>query len=282
MTTAAVQHFLARCVVDPPFLELARSDLQRALSGLDLTGQERREFLGLDLNRVRTFAGFVTKVQNNTLWHTFPYTRLLVDHYGLDLDLFSAYQAQHQCDRTDRVDRTQRTRHFAAFFPGWLASIGTTHYPGLLDLFQHERIWFEQRLALQASLPDQGRPIDPALLDQEGRAADSLVPWIRGLLLIESFDHDPAHVIQALQTGGPALADLTALPRLLAYWGDRDSLQLRIFEVDVHLCELLGRVDGGHTVGQLLPADDNPLRAALRTAVRRMAEVGVLTFHEED
>ncbi|MFG2987314.1 hypothetical protein ACGFYQ_39795 [Streptomyces sp. NPDC048258] len=281
MTTAAVQQFLARCVVDPPFLVLARNDLQGALSGLDLTGQERQEFLSLDLNRVRTFAGFVTKVQNNTLWHTFPYTRLLVDHYGLDLELFSAYQAQHQCDRADQVDRTERTRHFAAFFPGWVASIGATRYPGLLDLFQHERLWFEQRLALQVAVPDQGRPVDPAILDRDARAADRLVPRIRGLLLIESFRHDPDRVIQALQTGRRTLADLTELPRLLAYWGDRDSLQLRIFEVDVHLCDLLDRVDGRHTLGQLLPAGD-PLRSALRTVVRRMAKVGVLTFHEGD
>ncbi|MFD9044010.1 hypothetical protein [Streptomyces bottropensis] len=279
MTTAAVQLFLARCVVDPPFLELARNDLQRALSGLDLTGRERQEFLSLDLNRVRTFAGFVTKVQNNTLWQMFPYTRLLVDHYGLDLKLFSAYQAQHQCDRANQVDRIERTRHFAAFFPGWLASIGATHYPGLLDLFQHERLQFEQQVALQAAASDQGPPVDPALLDRDTRTVDRLVPQIRGLLLIESFRHDPARIIQALETDRQALADLPALPRLLAYWGDRDSLQLRVFEVDVYLRDLLGLVDGRHTLGQLLPAGD-PLRAALRTGLCRMADAGVLTFHE--
>jgi hypothetical protein len=279
MTSAAVQQFLARCVVDPPFLQKAREDLEKAISGLDLTSPERRDFLTLDLDRLSTFVGLITKVQNNGLWQTFPQTRLLVDQYGLDLDLFSSYHAQHQCDRADQTGRTNRAQHFAAFFPSWLASIGASRYPGLLDLFQHERLCFEQRLALQAETPEAAPNSNVALFDQEEGVVDRLIPKVRDLLLIEFFHHDPGEIIHALETDRKALANLREIPRVLAYWGDRQSFRIRIFEVDPELHGLLGRVDGIHSLGHLLPAEE-PLRSALRAVVRQMTQVGVLNLRE--
>ncbi len=276
MTSSAVQQFLARCVVDPPFLKLAREDLDIALAGFDLTAQERRDFLDLDLGRVRTFAGLVTKVQNNGLWQIFPHTRLLVDHYGLDLDLFSAYQENHQRDRANQIDRIERIRHFAVFFGQWFDSFDATSYPCLRDVFQHEHLWFEQRHSLRREERLPARTRD-SLIHSNDEVVDRCIPALRGVVLTAFFRYNPASVIHRLELDPATLAGLAPQPRYLTYWGDRDSLRMRIFEVDPALRGFLNGVDGRRLLGELLPVAE-PLRSGLRQAVRDMALTGMIAL----
>lgn len=279
MSGVAVQQFLARCLVDPHFFDKARADLDSALGCFGLTEDERQDFRRFDLDRVRSFAGLVTKVQNNGLWQTFPSTRLLMDRYALDLELFAAYRVQHQHDRADAASHVTRTRHFAAFFRDWLAEQGPDRYPGLLDVFQHERLWLEHRLALKSEEPMPART--PAgFLAHDDQFLDGLVPAVRGLLFTEFFQYNPAEVVQALNADPAAIEELEPYPRYLAYWGDRACLKMRIFEVDATLLDLLERVDGTSVLGSLFPRAD-PQRRGVRQAVREMAAVGVLTLREE-
>lgn len=283
MSGRSVQQFLARCVVDPPFFEAAIADLEAALASFDLTEQERLDFARLDLGRVRSFAGLITKVQNNGLWHTFPSTRLLIDHYGLDLELFTDYRLQHQLDRgAAPVDHTERTRHFAAFFPEWVAARGVHRWPGLLDVFHHERMWLEQRLAL-ADEPGWPNRAPRSLVAEPDSALDRLTLHVRGLVLVEFFAFNPADVVHALAENRNRLDALTPYPRHLAYWGDRDAMRLRVFEIDAVGRNFLERVNGRTSLAELLDGavglrGSTAHRDALRAAVRSMVEVGLLTL----
>lgn len=285
MSTAAVQQFFARCAVDAAFLEAAQADLDASLAGYELTEEERADFAALDLARVRTFVGLVTKVQNNGLWQTFPDTRRLLDRYGLDLRVFADYSAQHQIDRSARsVYQTDRALHFAAFLTDWVTTEGASRWPGLLDVLHHERMWFEQRLALADPAPQPPADVS-STADTSDDALDRAVVATRGLVLVDHFTYNPAEVVRAVRADAPVEA-LTPRPRLLAYWGDRSAMALRIFEVDTAVGSLLCAIDGETPLDALFarllgPASTPANRDVLRGAVRDMVATGVLAVVTE-
>ena len=50
MSQAAVEQVLGKLVVDREFRQLVQADLQKALTGFDLTLEERNSFKGVDLD----------------------------------------------------------------------------------------------------------------------------------------------------------------------------------------------------------------------------------------
>jgi hypothetical protein len=280
VSARGVQQFIARCVVDPPFLDLAANNLSSALADFDLSEQERIDFTTLDLAHVRTFAGLVTKVQNNGLWSTFPTTRLLIDWYGLDLDLFTDYRSQHQHDRcAPDVSHTDRVRHFCDFFAAWVEP-RSNQYLGLLDVFNHERILYGQRLALQ-SVDVTSESVSVAIDTCSDNVIDQLVPEIRGRLDIERFRYNITDLVNAVRNDPASLGGLRANERYLAYWGDWSEMRLRIFEIDEAARALLLGVDGQSALADLLrlaagAGGTASHRNALRSAMRDMMSIGVV------
>ena len=140
-------------------------------------------------------------------------------------------QENHQRDRADRIDRIERIRHFAVFFGQWFDSFDATSYPCLRDVFQHEHLWFEQRHSLRREERLPARTRD-SLIHSNDEVVDRCIPALRGVVLTASFRYNPASVIHRLELDPATLAGLAPQPRYLTYWGDRDSLRMRIFEVD--------------------------------------------------
>jgi hypothetical protein len=276
MSAAVVQQIIARSVVDPTFLDWMNVDMKGALAGYELSGDELKEFRALDLARLDGLIGVVIKVQNNGLWQTFPYTRLAIDYYALDLDFFGDYQAQHQRDRTDaRADYVLRSRHFTSFFSSWLNERDKDTFPCLRDVFLHERALFEHRIALKEPDPDLPQT---ASFDLGEHALLELVPVIRGLLLTERFEYNPGLVIEALSKD----ASLERIPRHdrdIAYWGDLDTSRIRMFEVDGDARSLLDRIDGTRSLQKMLPTSD-AARAHLLQIFREMMKLGVLALRK--
>jgi len=113
MTTDVVNTIVARCLLEPGYLERFERDPRAEVAHLDLDESARHELSSLDCRRVRRFGGFISKVQHNDLWDSFPYTRALLKLYGAELDTFAAYRGQHlELVRAGRPSRERRTKSF--------------------------------------------------------------------------------------------------------------------------------------------------------------------------
>src|SRR6266550_4698035 len=113
MTTDVVNTIVARCLLEPYYLERFERDPRAEVAHLELDEPLRQELSSLDCQRVRRFGGFISKVQHNDLWDQFPYTRALLKFYGAELDTFAAYRGQHlSLGRAGRPSRETKIRSF--------------------------------------------------------------------------------------------------------------------------------------------------------------------------
>src|SRR5262245_18804899 len=110
MSTATVNSIIARCILDPPFLDALISNTEAALKGYDLDEQEQRGFLSLDLRKIRYLAGFITKIQNHDVIAEIAQTHALLRHYDLELPVFSAYRETHQRMRPAHPPKREKVR----------------------------------------------------------------------------------------------------------------------------------------------------------------------------
>lgn len=242
-----VQSILARCIVDIPFLDLLARDPGAALQGYDLDERTRRGFRELDVERLRRFAGLITKVQNNGLWQPIPHTRALLNHYGLESDVFVAYAEVHQRNRTTAIGRDEQTRRFLDFLRGYLALRQAPACLGVREVLAHERVLWEIERFVD---PREPPPAEPVALPASAGDFRRLVPTVRGALRVEALSCNPLEVIAALEAGRFRPGHVT--PRELSLGYLRSEGELRILELAPMAGALLSHVDGRRSLRRIV------------------------------
>jgi hypothetical protein len=242
-THAGVEALVARCLLDPEFLRDAAVDGGAALTDRNLPPELLHDLAQLDLERVRQFAGFITKVQNNHLWKPFPFTRALMKYYGIEIETFAEFRGEHLALRATGASRDARIAAFADFLDERLGTRGGL--PGLRDILRHERIGLE--------LTTAAAPADSRFAREHNGPAGyaALVPAIRGVLRVATFTCNPIEIAATISRGEPGAVELEAGPVCLAYVGGPEAQQLRVLEIDELTAALLVRVDGRCSVGAI-------------------------------
>ncbi len=252
MSNATVDSILARCMMDPAFLDHLASDPDTALKGYALEPQIRSDFLNLDTGRLLSFAGLVAKVQNNGLWEHFVHTRTLLNYYQIDLKVFVAYRHTHLQNRQSQLSRNQQIEKFLSFLWEYLESDQSFEYPAVRELLAHEQFTWELRLLFSESegLPSKARQIDFGSLRY--RDFMNLVPIISGSLRVREFDYRPLAVISDLTEGQFDHQRLAPEPTWLVYWADYSTGQLRILELDQPIAAFLTQTNGRRSIRTLI------------------------------
>jgi hypothetical protein len=263
MNAATINSILARCIVDTAFLDLLASDPSGALNGYALDPQTYSDFLKLDIDRLRNFAGLVTKVQNNGLWEHFLHTRTLLNYYQIDLEVFTAYRATHLWNRQAQLSRNEQIEQFLSFLREYIEA-EYSKYPALREILTHEQLTWEIRVSFDAGkrLQSFTRKIDVASLKYDQFM--NLVPIISGTLRVQEFTYDPFEVIVNLTQGNFDPRRCSAEPRWFGYWADNSTEQLRIMELDSPIAMFLKEVDGRRSIRRLLRRAIKGARADLR------------------
>lgn len=254
-THAPVDSIIARCLLDAEFLARLASDPGAALAAYDLDEHARRDFESLDVGSVRSFAGFVTKVQHNDLWEWFPGTRSLLKSYGIEIETFAAYHPHHLRLRARRAPRDEKIAAFLDFLEARLAAAPPARYRGLRDLLVHERLQWEVRQEVAAAgvgMVENGS-------GGRGGRFDRLVPTVRGALRVGVFEISPFAIVTQLAASRFDPSELEVRPHCLVYWADPEAGELRVLEVDDLTAALVEEVDGCRSVG-----------AVVRRATRRL------------
>ena len=143
-----VEAIVARCLVEPAFLEAVRADAAGALAAYALDDVDRAAFRSADLGRLRQFSGFIGKVQHNFLWESFPATRRLLRRHGIELEVFARYRGLQLAPQARAATQDEKIRRFLSFLEDDLA--GSGRYPALHMVMRHERALWEIRQAALA------------------------------------------------------------------------------------------------------------------------------------
>jgi len=251
MNSGTINSILARCIVEPAFLDQLVQDPSGALRGYALDPQIYSDFLKLDIARLRNFAGLVTKVQNNGLWEQFLHTRTLLNYYRIDLEVFTAYRDTHLQNRHSRLSHNQQIERFLSFLQEYIEAKYSA-YPALREILSHEQLTWEIRLSFSTGkrMLSNGRKIDVSSLKYEQLM--NLIPVIWGEMRVEEFTYDPLEVISKLSQGSFDPRQLSAQPRWLGYWADNSTEQLRILELDLPIAMLLRQINGRRSVRTLI------------------------------
>ena len=246
-----VEAIVARCLVEPAFLDAVRADPAGALAAYDLGDADRAAFQVADFGRLRQFSGFIGKVQHNFLWESFPATRRLLRRHGMELEVFARYRGFQLAPETRSAGQNEKIRRFLSFLENHLADSG--RYPSLRAVLRHERAIWEIRQAVTAPAPRRAGLGLAALASLPWREFSRLIPGVNGALRIEAFDCDPVALTARVLEDCPEHR-LRRRPRLLVYWADRSSDRLRTLTVEKLAALLLSQVDGHRRAGSIVAA----------------------------
>ena len=131
-STSTVNSILARCFVEPSFLDQMVSNVQSALRGYALDEQALSDFQKLDIGRVRNIAGFITKVKNGHFRSVLPSTTALLEYYAKEIEVFAEFNAiQQGWGSTAEVSKQARLSRFIRFVAD---RIETGLFEGLVGL----------------------------------------------------------------------------------------------------------------------------------------------------
>jgi hypothetical protein len=284
-TNAAVNSVVARCLIDPDYLERVAADPEAELRAYSLEDGVRAQFLGFDWAKLYHFAGLITKVQNNPLWQTLPYTRALLKYYRLEIEVFAGYRKTFlQLRASGRTTPFEKVSLFQEYLRNYLSLYSLDRYPGLIDITRHEQIWWSVSNSLhrEADAPNSWEQV---VIDTSHFADPrDIVPVIQGTLQVGNFLYDPELIISLLNGGTFAPHKISERPRWIGYWADIKTGSVRLLEFDQHAAALLALIDGCRTTDSILRmvnreygASDSASRDA-RSLIEAAHSVGLLRF----
>jgi hypothetical protein len=245
-----VESIVARSLTDPAFLEALITAPDKTLDLCCLDPSIKSEFLSADLGKLRSFSGFITKVQHNYLWESLPATRKLLAFFGMEIELFAAYRKILLSQRTKNEERRISILRFIDFLEKYTkrkrAAPQMVH-----QVLRHERASWEARLAvLNSSGPSQTR--EPAKKVISWRELRQLRPMMNGYLAIREFSWDPIMMAAAILEERFDGKRPRRRPVILGYWGDCSSSQMRILRLEKIEAGVLCWVDGRRSVRQIV------------------------------
>jgi hypothetical protein len=251
-STLQIQEILARCLAEPPFLDALITDRDTVLANYSLDANTRAAFARTDLRRLRRFSGFIGKVQHNHLWEHFPATRLLLQRYRVEIDVFADYRATQLSPELRAEEPAGKIRRFATYLSRYAAK--RRELAGLTAAVEFERACWELRQSIAAADDrlDCGPPVEnPAGLSWSAFQHQTPVPI--GPLRIESFDCDPSRLVASILDG-----TFTTCPRprkrLYVLQLDPQTSLLEVMAVEELTALMLSAIDGRRSVRSIISA----------------------------
>jgi len=276
-----VESILARSLMDPDFLEALIVDPNGSLSSYSLDEATKREFLNANLTRIRAFSGFISKVQHNYLWESFPATLKLLSLYDLEIDLFSRYRSIQLSEKRKGAERRESVLRFIEFLEVQFKNKKGEQSKLMREVLKHERATWESRLSL-GSVPE---PVStqPSMYKFNWSQFHRLSPVLCGPLAIREFCYDPIPLADLVVGENFDGKPPPRSPVILGYWGDRSTCQLRILQLDRLTAGVLCWVNGRRSIRQIIDCVRRSAKGALmpkdfRGLFEGMAEAGLLSL----
>jgi len=246
----AVAAVLARCLLEPEFQQAVSGDPRTALKKYRLSEDARSSFDRFEFEKLKSFGGLITQTQHNFLWETFPNSRSLMKHYGIEVSVFGSYRQRTQL--STELSRQAKIVKFTDYLREFLlAGPNGQRCTGLLEMLLDERIrWELQELAKRSPRRKSRQP----RLTADSRELDRLIPEFPKNVRSAEYRFDPLRLSAALQRRAFEPAHLNARVTRLIYRVDLATGQLSVFRATATAWKLFQLIDGRRSVAAILRA----------------------------
>lgn len=273
----ALNAVVARCIMDATFASRCVESDASALAVYRLNEAERSELTPALIGKIRSFAGFICKVQHNDLWESFPFTRALLRFYRLEHEIFCEYASIYQTQRSLPKSRAERRLDFIEFLITGFGEDRAARYAGVVDAALHERILEE----LRAAASDNGATLVKTPV-HSGDRCDG-IPIIRGLVRLGYFLCDPIAVTGMLRLGCFDTKTVSYCNSWRCYWLEPDNHEVHLVDVEPGIVMLLSAIDGRRTIDQVV-AQASQVVESSRTSewllgLKALVNAGMLTLN---
>ena len=282
MRPAVVESILARCLLESDFLARLQRQPLEALEGYDIPPGKRSELASAAWHRVKSFSGFIGKVQHNYLWELFPCTRRLLTHYGIEHRLFADYRGTQLSPTISGADRPARIRAFLDFAATWIGADRDRRRAcrPLLEVMQHERATWD--VGTQPKLPRLCPFEDFSRLSWAGM--QRLVIGPVGIVHIRTFEINPLQIQRAVESRDFNRLGRPRTPIRLAYWRSLTSPRVRIAEIDAVSAVVLRHVDGVRSIRRVITATRRTVNTRphdFRPLIETIVRLGIVMPYRE-
>jgi hypothetical protein len=131
-----IQSILARAITNIEYLSLLETNKDETKLMHPVSSKAKAPN---DLNAIRKFAAFISKVKHNFLWNDFPITYKLMHVYALEIEIFSDYlPLHHQSKEKPLLDTLSKVNHFIQFLKPYLQNKKGKKYAVLFYALIHE------------------------------------------------------------------------------------------------------------------------------------------------
>ena len=228
MNPDQVHSAVARCLTDPDFLLRAYSRSRSDGLGESTAEDIVAEIFGnAELERLKRFRGFITKVKHNSLRRRIPATLGLMGALGIELAFFCDFSSTYV---TARREGPLKTSHhldlLSSVLSDFLAAQPDGNVTPVAETFAHERLIFDL-----VSTP-------PTVIETEH------VRWFGDLKLV-SRTVDVIRICDRLGARDFDLSDIEMRMHILCYWRPSVEDYVSIFEVDALTAALLSALRVG-------------------------------------
>ena len=222
-----VQAFVARCLVDPPFLSAA-------MQNDDGSGRGAILFDRSELDRLALFQAFIVKVKHNGVRDVLPITFRMLAALGEELAFYRFHAAEYLAIRAAGPLPLQRqVQLMTDSLRRYLGGSKATAQRALSDVVTHE-------LTIWRMLSDQRV--------HDYRVGHDVPAWL-GRMKIKRYTTDIARVAKALTDGTFDPTRDADVPDLaVAYWLPRGGSSVDSFEIDELTATLFSMTDGRKTL----------------------------------
>jgi hypothetical protein len=255
------------------------SDPAAALAQYQIKPEIRAQLLAADLEQIRRFSGFISKVQHNHLWRLFPATRFLLAYYKIELEIFAAFRALQLSPEACNRDRNGRITHFLNFLKDYAQS---HRFSGLRETVVHEQnIWELESMADAKGAAATVSNSSPATWRDFLR----LIPRPNPTLRIVSFQFDPGKLVESIARG----QFRGRLPRhklhVMAYLKDPRTGGPRVLELNLFSTLFFSHIDGKRSIASVIAASGKQLpkipRLELAGFFKTCEECGVISLVQQ-
>jgi hypothetical protein len=201
------------------------------------------------------FSGFIAKVQHNFLWNDFILTRKMLIKQEMEIEVFTAYLAQHQYNKRNRLPELTRINLFVSFLKNYLQQRNQRRYRIVYNILLHEEAMFALKQQSDADNALQVADLPVRKIASNRRpvlcgAVRQVMMCVPPQNLGDWFKKNTAKLLQTRR-------------RSYCYWYDPHTQNYRILEMPVIVRRVLTAIDNEKKVkdieqyfaGKVHPAD---------------------------
>jgi hypothetical protein len=243
-----IQSVLAHSIMDDQFMN--------GLAGKDKIPNTDILLSKQTVKGLKYFSGFIAKVQHNFLWNDFMLTRKMLIRQQIEIEVFTAYLAQHQNNKRNKIaELNKKINLFVSFLKNYLQHRNQRRYRLVYNILLHEEAMFALKLQSNLHNPLEFSDLPTPKISSNRR------PVLCGAVRQVMMCVPPQSIAECFKENTDKL--LRVRRRSYCYWYDPYTQSFRILEIPVIVRRVLNVIDNKKKVkdieqyfsGKLYPAD---------------------------